>query len=92
MGDVQMCLELTILLSPKSNRVLGHAILDLHDGNKTYVIGPFNPRLELGQAEMNLNTEHDRPVRFPTLTRHGLGARSQRGQISSHETQRREVV
>ena len=69
-----------------------HGTLDLRDENKTYVIVPFDPRLELGQAEMNLNTEHDRPVLLPTLTRHGFGARGKRGQISSHETQRREVV
>jgi len=41
---------------------------------------------------MNLNVEDDRPVNPPALTCRGLGARSQWGQISSHETQRREVA
>ena len=59
---------------------------------KTYGIGPLNPHLELSQSEMNLNTEHDRPVLLSALTRHGLGARSQWGQISSHEAQRGEIV
>ena len=41
---------------------------------------------------MNLNTEHDHPVLLSALTRHGLGDRSQWGQISSHEAQRGKVV
>ena len=64
----------------------GHARSDSYEQNETYVIGPFDPRLKLGQTEVNLNTEHDRPVLLPALTRHGLGARGQWGKISSHET------
>ena len=60
-----------------------HAISDSYEQNKTYVIGPFDSRLKFGQTEVNLNTEHDRPVLVPTLTRHGLGARGQWGQIST---------
>jgi hypothetical protein len=58
----------------------------------TYVMIPLDPRLELSQAEMNFNAEHDRPVLLSAGTGHGLGARSQWGQISSHETQRREII
>ena len=59
---------------------------------KTYIIDPFDPRLELSQAEMNLNTEDDLPVLPSVRARHCLGARGKRGQISSHETQGRKVV
>jgi hypothetical protein len=41
---------------------------------------------------MNLNTEDDLPIRLSAGTGHGFGAGLQWGQISSHETQRREVV
>ena len=44
---------------------------------KAYVIGPFDPRLELGQAEMNLNTEDDRPILLSAGPGHSPGARSQ---------------
>ena len=43
---------------------------------KTYVIGPLDSRLELGQTEMDLNTEHDLPVLLPALARHCCSARS----------------
>ena len=62
---------------PKSKPVSGHPIPDFYEQNETHVIGPFDPRLKLGQTEVNLNTEHDRPVLLPALTRRGLGARSQ---------------
>ena len=35
---------------------------------------------------MNLNAEDDLPVPPAAVARHGLGARGQWGQISSHET------
>lgn len=59
---------------------------------ETYVIVPLDPRLEFSQAKMNLNAEDDLPVLPSARTRHGLGARRQWGQISSHETQGGEVV
>ena len=37
-------------------------------------MAPLNPRLELSQAEMNLDTRHDRPVLLSAGTRHDLGA------------------
>jgi len=89
--DARIHIELTISLSPGNERVSG-CISKPFDGNETYVVIPLNSRLEFGQAEMNLNAEHDRPVLLPTLTRHGLGTRRQWRQISSHETQGREVV
>jgi hypothetical protein len=60
----------------------------------TYIrVVPFaHPCLELSQAEMNLNTEDGLPVCLSAKTGHGFGAGLQRGQISPHETQGREIV
>ena len=58
----------------------------------THIIDPLDPRLELRQTEMDLDTEHDRPVRLsiPTLLR--LSTPRKRRQIRTDVAQRRELL
>lgn len=59
---------------------------------RTYVISPLDPCLELRQAEVNLDTEHNCPVSLATFAGLRLRTPSKGRQVRANVTQGREII